>query len=62
MLTTTSQIICQNPSTNSWIVYVRNLLAVYLVDKIRQKLILKMNARRRVGTKWRGKLIPYADR
>lgn len=40
----------------------RYLLAVDLVDKIRGKIMEKMNSRRRIARKWKGNLVPYADR
>ncbi|XP_020266142.1 uncharacterized protein LOC109841597 [Asparagus officinalis] len=49
-------------SFNSWILDSRYLPVVDLVDKLRAKLMLKFNKRRKIGLKWKGKLVPYANR
>lgn len=49
-------------SFNSWILDSMYLPVVDLVDKLRTKLMLKFNKRRKIGLKWKGKLVSYAYR
>lgn len=48
-------------SFKTWILYARYLLATDFMDKIRYKMMLKMNAKRRMGVKCREKLVSYVD-
>jgi len=49
-------------SFNAWVLEARYMPCVELVDQIRIKIMEKMNERRKLAAKWKGVLVPLADR
>ncbi|KAK1289148.1 hypothetical protein QJS10_CPB18g00660 [Acorus calamus] len=47
-------------SFNAWINKARVLPIVEMVDTIRQKIMERMNSRRVMGSKWKGRIVPIA--
>ena len=49
-------------SFNTWVLKTRYMACTDLVDQIRIKIIEKRNERRMLAAKWKGVLVPMADR